>query len=93
VAHLVATAEIVLPLLLILGLGTRFVALALLVMTGVIQLTVPEGWVNFHLPWAAMAVAIMALGPGSLSLDAAFGLASRQQEARIPSGTGRALDR
>jgi len=38
-------------------------------MTGVIQLVVPEGWANFHLPWAALATAIMALGPGKLSLD------------------------
>jgi len=38
-------------------------------MTGVIQLVVPEGWVNFHLPWAGLALAIIALGPGALSLD------------------------
>ncbi len=62
-------AEIVLPVLLVAGLATRLSALALLVMTGVIQLVVPEGWSNFHLPWAAMALAIIALGPGALSLD------------------------
>ena len=69
VAHLVGTAEIVLPILLVLGLGTRFVALGLLAMTAVIQLVVPTGWANFHLPWAAMAIAIIALGGGRLSLD------------------------
>lgn len=68
-AYFDGVAEIVLPLLLVVGLATRFSALALLVMTGVIQLVVPEGWANFHLPWAALAVAIMALGPGRLSLD------------------------
>lgn len=68
-AYLDGVAEIVLPLLLVVGLATRFSALALLVMTAVIQLVVPEGWANFHLPWAALAVAIMALGPGRLSLD------------------------
>ncbi len=68
-AHLVGTAEIVLPILLVLGLGTRFTALGLLIMTGVIQLVVPGGWANFHLPWAAMAIAIIAMGPGGLSLD------------------------
>jgi len=62
-------AEIVLPILLMVGLATRFGALGLLVMTGVIQLVVPEGWANFHLPWAALAVAIIAIGPGPLSLD------------------------
>ena len=68
-AHFDAVAEIVLPILLVAGLATRFSAFGLLIMTGVIQLVVPEGWANFHLPWAALAVAIMALGPGVLSLD------------------------
>lgn len=72
VALLDAVAEIVLPILLVFGLATRFSALALLVMTGVIQLVVPEGWANFHLPWAALAVAIIAFGPGPLSLDRAI---------------------
>jgi putative oxidoreductase len=67
-AYFDGMAEIVLPLLLIAGLATRFSALLLLVMTGVIQLVVPEG-ANFHLPWAALAIAIVALGPGKLSLD------------------------
>jgi putative oxidoreductase len=68
-AYLDGIAEIVLPILLVAGLATRFSALALLVMTGVIQLVVPEGWANFHLPWAGLALAIVALGPGRLSLD------------------------
>lgn len=69
VAYLDGLAEIVLPVLLVAGLATRFSALALLIMTGVIQLVVPDGWANFHLPWAALAIAIIALGPGRLSLD------------------------
>ncbi|QQO24381.1 DoxX family protein [Bradyrhizobium diazoefficiens] len=80
-AYFDGLAEIVLPVLLILGLATRFSALALLVMTGVIQLVVPEGWANFHLPWAALAVAIMALGPGKLSLDH---LAASLWRRRVP---------
>jgi putative oxidoreductase len=68
-AYLDSIAEIVLPILLVIGLATRFSALGLLVMTGVIQLVVPEGWANFHLPWAGLALAIIALGPGPLSLD------------------------
>lgn len=68
-AFLDGVAEIVLPILLVVGLATRFSAVGLLVMTGVIQLVAPEGWANFHLPWAALAIAIMALGPGVLSLD------------------------
>lgn len=69
VAYLVALAEIILPILLLAGFATRLAALALLVMTGVIQLVFPDGWSNFHLYWAAIALAIMALGPGPLSLD------------------------
>jgi putative oxidoreductase len=69
VAHLTATAEIVLPILLVLGLATRASALGLLAMTGVIQLVVPDGWANFHLYWAALALAIIAMGAGPISLD------------------------
>lgn len=85
-AYFDGLAEIVLPVLLILGLATRFSALALLVMTGVIQLVVPEGWANFHLPWAALAVAIMALGPGKLSFDH---LATSLCRPRVAAGGGR----
>jgi putative oxidoreductase len=67
-AFLAGCGEIVLPVLLVLGFGTRFAALGLLLMTGIIQLTVPDGW-PIHLTWAAMALAIMAWGPGRLSLD------------------------
>lgn len=72
-ALLVACAEIVLPILLILGFATRLVALALLFMTGVIQLVFPDGWANFHLYWASLAVALIALGAGSLSVDHLIG--------------------
>lgn len=68
-AFLSGVAEIVLPVLLVLGLGTRFAALGLLAMTLIIQLTVPHAWANFHLPWAAMGLALMTYGPGRLSLD------------------------
>jgi putative oxidoreductase len=68
-ALLSGAAEIVLPLLLVLGLGTRWAALGILGMTAIIQLTVPDGWANFHLPWAAMALALVAWGGGPLALD------------------------
>ena len=82
VAFLVAVAEIVLPVLLVVGLATREAALALLVMTGVIQLVFPDGWANFHLYWASLAVAIIALGPGPLSLDRLIGLWFRARDRR-----------
>jgi putative oxidoreductase len=69
VAFASATAEILLPVVLVLGLFTRLTALGLLAMTIVIQLTVPEGW-PVHLTWAAMALGLIAWGPGRLSVDA-----------------------
>jgi putative oxidoreductase len=67
-AFLVACAEILFPILLVLGLATRLAACGLLVMTFVVELTVPDGW-PIHVTWAAMALGIMAWGPGRLSLD------------------------
>lgn len=71
-ALLTACAEIVLPILVLIGLGTRLAALGLLVMTGVIQLVFPEGWMNFHLYWAALATGVITIGPGALSIDRAI---------------------
>lgn len=68
-AFVAGCLEIVLPILLVLGLGTRFAAIGLLGMTAVIQLTVPDGWLNFHLPWAAMALTLVVFGGGVLSID------------------------
>ena len=67
-AFIVGCAEIVFPVLLVLGLATRLAALALLIMIVVVELTVPDGW-PVHITWAAMALGIMAWGPGRLSLD------------------------
>lgn len=67
-AFAAGSAEILLPILLIFGLATRFAALGLLVMTVIVQLTVPDGW-PLHVTWAAMALGIMAWGPGRASLD------------------------
>jgi putative oxidoreductase len=72
VAYGAGIAEIVLPILLVLGIGTRFAALGLLLMTALIQITVPDGW-PLHLTWAAMAMGIIALGAGKLSLDGVLG--------------------
>jgi putative oxidoreductase len=68
-ATLSGIAEIVLPILLVLGLFTRFAALGIFAMTAIIQLTVPDGWANFHLPWAAMALTLITFGAGRLALD------------------------
>jgi putative oxidoreductase len=70
-AFLSGCAEIGLPILLVLGFATRFAATGLLLMTCIVELTVPDGW-PIHITWAAMALAIMAWGPGRLSLDYAI---------------------
>lgn len=67
-AFLAGLAEILLPIFLIVGLSTRLAAFGLLVMTVIVQLTMPDGW-PIHVTWAAMALGIMAWGPGRLSLD------------------------
>src|SRR6202045_4346675 len=70
-AFLSGCGEITFPVLLVLGLATRFAALGLLCMTIIVELTVPDGW-PIHITWAAMALAIMAYGAGRLSLDHAL---------------------
>lgn len=72
VAFLAGSAEVALPVLLVFGLASRVAALGLLVMTIVVQLTVPDGW-PLHITWAAMALGVMAWGPGRLSLDHLIG--------------------
>ncbi|HEY0295560.1 MAG TPA: DoxX family protein [Bordetella sp.] len=71
-AFLSGCGEVIFPVLLVLGLGTRFAAVGVLLMTCIIELTVPEGW-PIHLTWAAMALGIAAWGPGRLSFDHLLG--------------------
>lgn len=68
-AHLATLAEHFLPVLLVLGLGSRLAALGLLAMTLVIQIFVyPSAWPT-HGTWAGCLLIIIARGPGRLSLD------------------------
>lgn len=70
-AHMATYAEFLFPLLLVIGLATRFASLSLLIMTLVIQFFVyPEAWWSVHLLWAAMALVLLARGAGLFSLDA-----------------------
>ena len=62
-------AEHLLPALLVLGLGTRFAALGLLMMTLVIQIFVYPSACPTHGLWAACFLALIAKGPGRWSLD------------------------
>ncbi|MCX7146286.1 MAG: DoxX family protein [Sulfuritalea sp.] len=68
-APMAAFAEHLFPVLILLGLATRFSAVALLVMTLTIQLFVyPDAWPT-HGVWAAVLIFLMVKGPGVFSLD------------------------
>lgn len=80
-AVLAASAEHLLPVLLLLGLATRLSALGLLAMTAVIQLWVYPGAYPTHGVWAAGLLWLMLRGPGLVSLDHAL--------ARVAAPAGR----
>ena len=70
-AYLFTYAEFLLPICLVLGFATRLSALALLVMTVLIQLYVaPEALWSAHVYLIAILMVLMSLGPGAISLDA-----------------------
>ncbi len=70
-APMAAYAEFFFPVLLMLGLATRFAALSLLIMTLVIQIFVyPEAWWSVHIIWVALAAMLIARGGGMVSADA-----------------------
>ena len=84
-AVLATVAEHVLPLMLILGLGTRIAALGLLGMTAVIQIFVyPGAWVTHGL-WAACLLAVVMRGPGAWSVDRLLGLERRAAAVSAPA--------
>jgi putative oxidoreductase len=72
--HMAAYAEHLFPILLVLGLFSRFSAVALLGMTTVIEVFVyPDAWPT-HLSWAGLLLIIIGRGAGKLSLDHWFGI-------------------
>ena len=69
-AYMAAGLEHVGSVLLVLGLGTRWAALAFLGMTTVIELFVyPDAWPT-HLSWAGLLLPLVLRGGGGWSLDA-----------------------
>lgn len=68
-AHMAAFAEHFFPILILMGLATRFSALALLGMTLTIQLFVYPDAYPTHGTWMALLLMLMAKGPGRLSID------------------------
>lgn len=71
IAAVAATlSEHIFSILLVLGLATRFSALALFMMTLTIEIFVyPDAWPT-HLSWAAILLPLMMRGGGAWSLDA-----------------------
>jgi putative oxidoreductase len=68
-AYSSAIAEHLFPALLIIGFATRFAALALLIMTLVIEIFVyPDAWPT-HGTWAACLLILMTRGAGTVSVD------------------------
>jgi putative oxidoreductase len=68
-AALAMSAELTLPFLLFAGLFTRFAALALLLMTLVIEIFVYPNAFDTHGVWAVALLFLMKHGPGALSAD------------------------
>lgn len=65
--------ELLLPVLLLLGLGGRFAALGLSVVNVVAVLSLaelPEPALNLHIFWGSLLLGLLLWGPGRLSLDA-----------------------
>lgn len=67
--YMATAAELALPPLLIAGLLTRFSALALLLMTLVIQIFVYPNAFDTHGVWAVSFLYLMKYGAGSVALD------------------------
>ncbi|MBI3523508.1 MAG: DoxX family protein [Betaproteobacteria bacterium] len=68
-APMAAFAEHAFPLLILIGLATRFSAAALLIMTLTIQIFVYPDAYPTHGVWATVLLFLIAKGPGALSLD------------------------
>lgn len=69
-APMAAFAEHLFPALILIGLATRFSALALLGMTATIQIFVYPDAYPLHGVWATVLLYLAARGPGVVSLDA-----------------------
>ncbi|EAQ96576.1 DoxX family protein [Congregibacter litoralis] len=80
--YLATYGEHLFPILLVLGLATRFSALALLLMTLTIQFFVyPDAWWQVHSLWAALSLMLLSEGGGGFSLDHLM-----QRFRRTPAG-------
>jgi putative oxidoreductase len=80
-AYMATYAEHFFPVLLVLGLFTRFAAFSLLIMTLVIQLFVyPDAW-NVHMWWGIAMLYLIRHGGGPWSLDGWWGRGAKNVSA------------
>jgi putative oxidoreductase len=78
-AYAVSYAEFVLPIMLVIGFGTRIATLGLLIMTVLIQLYgLPQALWSAHVYWASILMVLLAVGPGQVSIDAIIRFVTRR---------------
>lgn len=74
-AYIGTGAELILPPLLLLGLGGRFAAIALFIFNAVAVISYPDigyAGINQHYYWGALIAIIIFFGPGKWSVDHYF---------------------
>jgi putative oxidoreductase len=70
-AYLFSYAEFVLPICVLIGFGTRFAALALLILTMLLQVYgLAAMWWSTHVYWVSILMVLVSIGPGAISIDA-----------------------
>jgi putative oxidoreductase len=78
-AYLLSYAEFILPICLLLGFGTRFAALGMLIITALIQIYVaPDALWSVHVYWIAILLVLLTRGPGPISVDAIIRYVARR---------------
>lgn len=69
-AYVVSYAEFILPIMLVLGLASRFAAIGMLGLTALFQFyLMPEALWTTHIYWVAMLLVLVSRGPGQISID------------------------
>lgn len=71
-AYMAAGAELLFPVLLVVGLGTRVAAGGLFILNAVAAISYPDispAGINDHYFWGAVLLSLFFYGPGRLSLD------------------------
>lgn len=69
-AYIVSYAEFALPILLVLGLATRFTALALIFLVILLdQFLAPGQFWSLHIYWYAILLVLLSCGAGLISVD------------------------